>query len=278
MGFSVREMVADRIIKRIEESGNLPWNKPWDFAGHAVSRGTGKPYGFLNQLMLPVGEYATMKQINAEGGHVNKGAKCEYVVFWNIIIAEEENKDGEIVKKKIPFLKYYRVFNIKDTDLEPIYLKEYKGSAEENRTADEVFNGYVGRSGVKTNFTERESAYYSPIRDEICMPLRKQFKSTEEYYSTLFHETVHSTGHKERLGRLETKRYALDIAERSKEELVAEIGSGAILSHLGINTERSERNNAAYVKSWVKYLKEDKGAIIEAASKAQKAFDMIIAK
>lgn len=62
----------------------------------------------------------------------------------------------------------------------------------------------------------------------------------------------------------------------SKEELVAEIGACGILHELGMETAKSFRNNAAYVQSWLKALKNDKKLIISATSRAEKAIRLIL--
>ena len=83
MGINVYEIVTERIIAELEK-GIVPWRKPWIGGEYAWSRQTGKPYSLLNSLLLPLqGEYATYKQIVADGGAVNKGAKAKIVTFWS---------------------------------------------------------------------------------------------------------------------------------------------------------------------------------------------------
>ena len=105
--------------------------------------------------------------------------------------------------------------------------------------------------------------------------MREQFQSTFEYYGTLFHELIHSTGHKSRLDRIKSTAHFGD-SEYSKEELVAEIGSAALLNRLGIETTRSLRNSAAYIQSWLKALKNDKRMIVHASGQAAKAVNFIL--
>ncbi len=110
------------------------------------------------------------------------------------------------------------------------------------------------------------------------MPLREQFYETAEYYGTLFHEAVHSTGHESRLNRLEPGAVpaAFGSADYSKEELVAEIGSATILHEIKIETDSSFRNNTAYIQNWLGVLKGDKKFIVSAASRAEKAVNLIL--
>ena len=69
----------------------------------------------------------------------------------------------------------------------------------------------------------------------------------------------------------------LGTEEYSKEELLAELGSCALLQHIGLATDRSIRNNAAYIQNWLSVLKGDKRFIVSAASKAEKAVELILA-
>ena len=103
----------------------------------------------------------------------------------------------------------------------------------------------------------------------------KQFSETAEYYSTAFHEMVHSTGHMKRLARLDAP-VGFGGEAYSKEELVAEIGSAALVNHVGLETGRSFRNSAAYVQNWLQALRNDKRFIVSAAGKAEKAVDFIL--
>ncbi len=103
----------------------------------------------------------------------------------------------------------------------------------------------------------------------------QQFAATAEYYSTLFHEMTHSTGHKSRLDRLEKTAFFGSEAY-SKEELIAEIGAATLVNHVGLETPESFRNNAAYVQNWLQVLKNDKRFIVSAAGKAEKAVNLIL--
>ena len=106
--------------------------------------------------------------------------------------------------------------------------------------------------------------------------MMSQFAETAEYYSTAFHEMVHSTGHSNRLNRL-TQTAHFGNEEYSKEELVAEIGASALVNQAGLETEKSFRNSTAYVQSWLNVLKNDKRFIVSASGKAEKAVELILA-
>ena len=108
------------------------------------------------------------------------------------------------------------------------------------------------------------------------LPLREQFKGEAQYYATAFHELTHSTGHSSRLDRIVAGSFSFGDESYSNEELVAEIGSASLMNMLGIETDDSVRNNAAYIQSWKKALRNDKKLIVSAASKASKAVELIM--
>ena len=129
------------------------------------------------------------------------------------------------------------------------------------------------------DFQEMKSnkAFYSPASDKVVVPLKEQYQNINEYYSTTFHELTHSTGHKTRLDRLENGVVAAFGSETySKEELVAEMGSANILNILGIETQQTFKNSAAYIQNWLQVLKNDNKFIVSAASKAEKAVNFIL--
>lgn len=272
--FDIYETISNRIIEQLEK-GVVPWHKPWSgTADGAYSRVTGKAYSLLNQFMLPAGEYVTFQQCKAEGGSIKKGAKSHMVVFWKMFTATEKDDEGNETRHTFPLLKYYNVFNVEDTTLEAKRNKPNTANTT-NATAEQVIENYLKGSGVKLNKVKSNNAYYSPLMDSITMPLLNQFTNENEYYSTLFHEATHSTGHKSRLNRI-TKLAAFGNEEYSKEELVAEIGAAAILARLGLETKTSFNNSAAYINSWLKALKNDKRLVVSAAGKAEKAMELIL--
>ena len=73
-----------------------------------------------------------------------------------------------------------------------------------------------------------------------------------------------------------TKIAPFGSEDYSKEELVAEIGSASLMSLIGIETEKTFKNNVAYIQSWLKVLKNDKRMIVSASSRAQKAVEYIL--
>ena len=270
----IYQEITNRMIKEME-AGIIPWKKPWMASGAAaISHITGKAYSLLNQMLLgKAGEYLTFKQVQQEGGWVHKGEKAHMVVFWKWIDKEDE-ETHEITQ--IPFLKYYNVFHIDQCEnIRAKYPQGNPNPANPDQNAENIIAEYVRREGVTLEHREGDAAFYQPATDKIVLPLLKQFKETAEYYSTAFHEMVHSTGHMKRLARLDTTAN-FGSEEYSKEELVAEIGSAALVHHAGLETAGSFHNSAAYVQNWLQVLKDDKRFIVSAAGKADKAVNFIL--
>ena len=256
------------------EAGIIPWRKPWMAAGAAVSHTTGKPYSLLNQMLLGrAGEWLTFKQVSAEGGYVRKGEKARMCVFWKWL-EHEDKETGEV--KQIPFLKYYNVLHIDQCEgIAAKHMQANPNPASPDAAAEAIIDAYVKREGVSIEHREGDAAYYQPAADRIVLPKLAQFKETAEYYGTAFHEMVHSTGHMKRLARLDsTANFGGE--EYSKEELVAEIGSAALVHHAGLETSSSFTNSAAYCQNWLQALKNDKRFIVSAAGKADKAVNYIL--
>ena len=278
MGKSVYEIITDRIIAELE-NGVIPWQKPWTgVRSGAFNRISKKPYSLLNQMLLShQGEYASFKQWTELGGKIKKGSKSEIVVFWKLQQVEEELEDGTKKIKQIPMLRYYNVFHISQVEgVEPLPEKELHDT-EPIAEAEQLFREYLTRENIRLDQTASNRAYYAPSLDVIHLPELEQFSEAAEYYSTAFHESVHSTGHKSRLDRLQTGANAAFGSETySKEELVAEIGSASILNMLGIETAHSFRNSAAYIQNWLQVLRNDVRFVVSAATRAEKAVNYIM--
>ena len=264
----VYDIVTERIIEKLE-AGVVPWKKGW-VDGKPVNWVTQKPYRGINLLLLDSGgEYATAKQIMASGGKIKKGSKASIAVFYKML------KHSEDEEKTFPLLRYYSLFDI-NTQVEGLTSKKKKlkeqtiSETDCSDVADALINKYINDQKITLKPGEPS---YAPEADSIQMPDKTSFFTIAEYYSTFFHEIVHSTGHHTRLNRGLTG-YSNNKVEYSLEELVAEFGSAMLSSDVGLFDDTLE-NNAAYIASWKRFLKDDNTAIVKAASKAQKAYDFV---
>ena len=283
MNKKICEMVAERVLEELK-NGVIPWNQPWFGSDRFVSHVNGKHYSLLNCMLLgKPGEDATFNQISKEGGKVKKGAKSKIVVFWSPVKKEEIDDSGEKKEKMYFILKYYRVFNLNDCEnIKKKYLSDddTKFIHEEVKDAEDVIRGYCeANPTLKIVRDERSNrAYYRPSEDLIQVPMMEQFEKVEEFYSTLFHEMTHSTGHWSRLGRFKESGAvaAFGGEDYGKEELIAELGAAALCGKCGIESRDSFRNSAAYLKGWTEAIKGNPELIVAAAGKADKAVEYIL--
>lgn len=276
---NVYEIVTERILAELEK-GKIPWEKPWiGGIDCPIKHTTGEPYSILNQILLgEPGEYLTMNQCNKEGGRIKKGAKAKLVVFWKMLEKEDEkNKDK---KQIIPMLRYYNVFHINDCEgIKPKFEREqHPNGATKTQNAENIVSEYSLRTNLEISHANQLQAYYMPYKHLVNIPDMDRFKSTEGYYSTFFHELVHSTGNKKLLNRFpdDAKQAAFGSDSYSREELVAEIGANMLLNTMGMDTDKSNRNSVAYIQSWLRALKNDKRLIVSAAGHAEKAVKLIL--
>lgn len=274
---NVYEIVTERILAELEK-GKIPWEKPWiGGIDCPIKHTTGEPYSILNQILLgEPGEYLTLNQCNKEGGRIKKGAKAKLVVFWKIL--EKEDEKSKI--QKIPVLRYYNVFHINDCEgIKPKFEREqYPNGATKAQNAENIVSEYSSRTNLEISHANQLQAYYIPRKHLVNIPDMDRFKSTEGYYSTFFHELVHSTGNKNLLHRFpdDAKQAAFGSESYSREELVAEIGANMLLHSMEMDTDKSNRNSVAYVQSWLHALKNDKRLIVSAAGHAEKAVKLIL--
>jgi len=268
---NVYEIITEKIIKKLEE-GTVPWCKPWNSTGQAVNWKTQKPYRGINAFMLDPGEYATFKQIQDAGGKVKKGAKGHIIVFWKWLEVEDE-ETGE--KKTIPFLRYYKGFEI-NTQVEGLQSKRKDEQYDHDpiEAAEKIIEGY--QDGPPVTFAPGK-AFYRPTTDMISVPALSDYHKPEEFYSTIFHEMVHSTGHHSRLNRKGVAKQAAAFGSEtySKEELIAEMGAAMLCGVAGIDNSTID-NSAAYINGWLRKIKKaDKKLVVHAAGAAQRAADYI---
>jgi antirestriction protein ArdC len=268
MSKSVYEIATEKILEHLEK-GVIPWQRPWKTNSMPTSVVTGKEYRGINRFLLALQPYEcsqwiTFKQANKLGGKIRKGERSYPVFFFQFL--EKEDNEGKI--ETIPLLKYYRVWNLEQTE----------GIEYTIEKPEKVFNPIESAETIVRNYTDMppityggNKACYSPLIDTIQLPTKESFHSSEGYYSTLFHEMIHSTGHEKRINRPFGRNFG--DHKYSKEELVAEFGAAYLCSLAGIDNQIE--NNAAYINSWIKALKNNQKWLVSAASQAEYAVNWI---
>jgi antirestriction protein ArdC len=277
----VYQIITDRIVELLER-GVVPWRKPWRTSGGPRSLASGKAYRGVNVFMLNCAGFEspywlTFKQAQGRGGSVRKGERSSIVVFWKWLEREERDAEtGRLAKRRFPLLRYYRVFNVEQCDgIEYPATRVDESAIPAIERCDAVVDAMPKRPTIEHH---GEQALYRPSTDTVVMPRRPRFTSPEAYYTTLYHELTHATGHKSRLNRAgiaEPSRFGSQSYAR--EELVAEMGAAFLCGHTGIDPATIEQS-ASYVDSWLGRLRNDRKLVVTAAAQAQKASDFILGR
>jgi antirestriction protein ArdC len=276
---NVYEIVTEQIIAQLE-AGTAPWRRPW-ITSAPKNLVSGKEYRGINTFMLsasgfPRPEWLTFNQASKLGASVRAGEKSNMVVYFNV---GEEKLNAKTGKLSRPFLlRYSRVFNISQCEhegkplSEKLGLNAVKGPAIGSiESCDAIVCGMPNRPVVK----DSDRAWYRPSTDEVGIPDKETFHSSEGFYATLFHELAHSTAHPSRVGRPEVmQNQNFGSGDYSREELIAEMSSAMLCGVAGISPATVE-NSAAYLRSWISALRGDSKLVVAAASAAQKSADYI---
>jgi antirestriction protein ArdC len=277
------ERVTRQIATAIEQGAGeyqMPWHRWGEALSSPMNAATGKAYRGINTLMLwasaeaegySSGQWATYRQWAAAGAQVRKGQKSTAVLFWKTATgATETQTDDEDPGSSAPkFLaRVYSVFNADQVD-RPAHAEAKALPMEQRMLFAESFFDAI-QADVRHG---GDRACYVPGCDEIWMPRFGQFRDAQSYYSVLAHETVHWTGAKRRLKRDLSGRFGSHAY--AAEELVAELGAAFVAAHLKLAVE-PRRDHAAYLSSWLRLLRDDRRALLTAASKAQQAVDYLV--
>jgi len=277
MARSVYDVVTDRIIEKLEV-GTVPWQKPWNAEAGQPRNIRGTRYRGVNVFLLGCQGYAspywvTFKQARELGGSVRRGQHGCPVVFWKWQEREETGERATKTTRPAPIVRYYTVFNAEQCEGIPVpKLDQTRRTHHPIEECERVVAGYPSSPMIRS---DAGAAYYRPSDDLVVTPRPETFRSGEEYYSTLFHELGHSTGHRSRLARegvVNPARFASHAY--SCEELVAEMTAAFLCGHCGI--ERTLDNSAAYIASWLRVLRRDARMVLIAGAQAQKAADWIM--
>jgi antirestriction protein ArdC len=274
----VYQMVTDRVIAALE-AGQIAWRKPWHAAyglprNYVRSRAYTGINAFLLHLVGGTPFFLTFRQAKELGGNIRKGAKGMPVIYYNVT-TRTDKQTGE--EEKTPFIKYYTVFSVEDVEGVDIVLPEQPQDRahEPLAAAEALVANWANCPRIEYGGAH---AYYAPGPDFVNVPRPETFTSGEAYYSTLFHELTHATGHPSRLDRpdLAEALRPRGHAGYAREELTAEMGAAFLCGHSGLDPTATLENTAAYLQLWLKQLRGDKKLLMQAASRAPRAAEMIL--
>ena len=280
------DQMINNIKQAIEDGTGAPWHKPWTGVGgdhqNAIS---GHVYQGMNPFFLDMlgghlyedYRWLTYSQAKKAGGTIKDGEYQKSIALLKpIIIERKEDKNkpkDEVIT--FPIFRYYRVWNVEqweELDIEPLVKPDAKEFVPVEE-AEKIVSAMSDRPEIFNNGKNR--AYYRMEEDTIHLPDKSGFDKGNEYYSTLFHEIGHSTGHQSRVGRKGIENFDhFGSGQYAKEELVAEFVSAILCRQAGIDNTRE--NSEAYLKSWIGKLKNDEKLLVSASSQAHKAVKYIL--
>jgi len=269
----IKAKITAEIIESLKTNQSL-WSKTWKIST-PQNYESKHVYSGINSLILSLKSmnncyespyWLTYKQLEKQKAYPLKTQKATMVIYYNFV----EVKNSEEEKKRIPFMKYYYVFNLDQTSLKnEINTNTNIDPASKNSDIENIIKTF----DCRIIHAAQNKACYLPNEDKILLPARNQFESLHGYYSTAIHETAHATGHESRLKRnLMNKFGSVDYA---KEELIAEIATMFILGYYSIDNKEISNNNIAYINSWLKLLQNDSNFIFTASKQAGEILEYI---
>jgi antirestriction protein ArdC len=281
MSETIYETVTSTIIAALNR-GVVPWKKPWSTISSLPTNATSKKaYRGINVFLLGLMPYTdhrwlTFKQAEELGGRVKAGERSTMIVFWKQWEPPKpEDNQEEQSRKRVPILRYFRVFNVEQCEglsIAELYVPKPLQPHERIERAEVLVRSMPSPPSIREG---GNAAWYRPADDVVQIPEIGRFDSADSYHGTLFHELTHSTGHVTRLNRpAVNEKVCFGSGEYSKEELVAEMGSAFCANICGLDTTLTE-GSASYIQGWLNVLKADRKAVVIAAAQAQKAADYI---
>jgi antirestriction protein ArdC len=273
-GFTMKgyKEITEEIITKLK-GGTIPWRQTWK-SGLPTNAVSMKPYRGINVWLLHGHKYSsnlwiTFNQAKLLGGYIKKGEHGRGIVFWQVVEKLSKDELGDEYLREVPLLRIYTVFNIQQTTVE---IESEGNDFDPIDEAQRILDGYIDKPEIV--FGEPS---YNPNTDRVTIPAMPSFESGDEYYSTLFHELSHSTGHKKRLNRDLNNHYG--SGEYAEEEVIAEMSASYLSSIAGIQVyAKTLDNTAAYIQHWVEKLKGNERLIVTLSSKAQLSSDWITGK
>lgn len=292
---------TEELVGAMERNNDVIWHKEW-IAFNMGNRGYGNsnPYrggnapfaeavrqsrGYGSRQWLTFYRFIELQKKNP-GMKMKSGSTSIPVIDWAPRFLKDANgcfvldSNGNRILDGFSRI-CYNVFNAdcfegfdfsKTEPKAPEILRPAEKEKAEDYMTD-LMKSYVGCPTVIFDASDR--AYYSRATDSIHLQPMSTFRSVGSFVTALAHEMIHSTGIARRLGRKCLETYSPEDKSRNLEELVAEIGASMICFRLGLLPEVLE-NNAAYIASWSKALRDNPSWFHTAYGMALKAAALVL--
>jgi antirestriction protein ArdC len=276
----IASKMSDTYWNLMNEGELPPWRKPWSVNGlyGCNLQNPTKPYRGMNQMITAVQPFEqpywlAIGGIKKLGGRIRKGEKSIQIYFCRWLRKDKQPMDDSTVVYRdcFPIYKYYNIWNVEQIDGIEAHIPKLEAPTAEFSPIERA-EAIIANLPDPCKVEHRGgSCHYIPASDTIVMAARERFENEMAYYATFFHEQGHASGHKSRLAR----KGVMDVGmfgscDYSTEELIAEMASGILCGRAGIDMPTLD-NRAAYIKGWMKKLKNDKRALMSAALAATKA-------
>ncbi len=282
--------ITNQFVEAIETGNHGKWEKTWtqvlSAQGEAFNPSKGhKGYHGLNDLVLmlitavegyPTNVWATYKQWEVLGGQVQKGQSGTVLVKWGVTYRCDtcnskgrtpcQKKDHEISKSM--WASPFTVFNLAQQEGFDLEIPDLGDEPTRLGKVEE----FIGGTGAEFRHAASNKAFFDRGRDQITLPLREQFDTTQAYYGTALHELTHWSGHKDRLDRKVGRMFGDDAY--GAEELVAELGATFLAAKFGVEVE-PHPEHVAYLGGWIESMKLHPKALYSAAKMAQASTDFL---
>lgn len=282
MKADVYKTIIDALKEAISSDELNPWVIPWE----KVYSGSGplnfiseNSYRGINNILLslvyfkkeyPFNVWLTFNQIRDKKLKLKKGSKGVPILYYS---KAKKKNEKSIEEEEFYFVKRSTVFNVSQLDQIPSEIMENVNNYLEKKNIEpnKLLTKYFTAHNVVFDQDLSNEAYYCPKNDRIKIPNYSQFKNESAFFSTLFHEVIHSTGHKKRLKRFEE---TYNHERYSKEEIIAETGAIILQKLNGTFSESEFNQSASYIKGYQKNVSEK--TLVQSFSKAMQAVDFVL--
>jgi antirestriction protein ArdC len=266
--------INNKLLKALDNN-IIPWQQPWKNGISNQNFQSKHIYHGINELLTSCTEFRSsywliFNQIKESGGTVKKGSESTPIIFHTKVTKD----DNPEIEKEYWVTKLYRIFNLDQVEGIKTETIDEDKTIRPCVSSDSLIESMINKPAIiNKNGSE---CYYRPSNDTIYMVNQSQFESHYDYYSVLFHELIHSTGHQTRLNRTTvTKRHYQGSPDYAIEELTAEIGANYLAKLCNIDSHINFDNSVSYIDGWKRVIKSNPKAFFIASQRAFKAIQYI---